>query len=244
MRNLRSLKYVARRFLTTLGIDVYPADYRNSVQSYLEFLIGTRGVSSVIDVGANEGQYASMLRNIGFRGNIYSYEPLKEPWSLLNKKASRDSKWTVAERSAVVASNDDLVTLFETDDSVSSSILSPLDGQKFSTVKKVQCPAVNINQVLNSHCDCKLLKLDVQGFEASLIEGIDPGVSYFPQFLQLELAISQTYDGEKLYETVNSFLFELGYTPIFIFPGVADDKGRIVQVECVYEYRPSKSGNA
>ena len=35
------------------------------------------GVDFVFDIGANTGQSANFYRNIGYRGNIVSYEPIK-----------------------------------------------------------------------------------------------------------------------------------------------------------------------
>ena len=49
-------------------------------------------VKSVIDVGANKGQFALKLINSKFKGDIISFEPLKDEHSLLNKLSFKKKK--------------------------------------------------------------------------------------------------------------------------------------------------------
>ncbi|ACA99141.1 MULTISPECIES: FkbM family methyltransferase [Cyanophyceae] len=50
-------------------------------------------VNLILDVGANEGQFASVLRDIGYVGTIISFEPLSKEYRLLSQAASKDSNW-------------------------------------------------------------------------------------------------------------------------------------------------------
>ena len=90
---MKKIKYKIRKYLNAIGVDVYPIDYRNSVQSYLENLFVQRGVNEIWDVGANVGQYANMLRMIGFNGQIISFEPLPKAYEILKRKADKDNNW-------------------------------------------------------------------------------------------------------------------------------------------------------
>ena len=58
-------------------------------------LINGLGVDLVIDVGANEGQYARELRTFGYDGLIISLEPLAKPYAILQAASRRDAKWRV-----------------------------------------------------------------------------------------------------------------------------------------------------
>lgn len=51
------------------------------------------GVDCVFDVGANEGQYATMLRSIGYSGLIISFEPNPIVAAIARLRASRDRLW-------------------------------------------------------------------------------------------------------------------------------------------------------
>jgi len=68
------------------------------VYDYLELLrlrtiLEEYEVNLVIDVGANEGQFASVLRNIGYAQTIISFEPLPKEYQLLSQAASKDQNW-------------------------------------------------------------------------------------------------------------------------------------------------------
>ena len=52
-----------------------------------------RGVSVVLDIGANGGQFARGLRTAGYNDRMISFEPLSEPFATLQASASADPLW-------------------------------------------------------------------------------------------------------------------------------------------------------
>ena len=78
-------------------------------------------VDVVVDVGANAGQYGTMLRELGFEGRLVSLEPVAEAFAELAGLAAADGAW---EAVCVAASDvDGEITLNVTGDSRSSSVL-------------------------------------------------------------------------------------------------------------------------
>ena len=124
----KKLRYKIRNALLLCGIDVYPSDHRNSVQAFLQHLFVKKGVTSVWDVGANTGQYAEMLRNIGFKGSILSFEPIPEAWAILGKSDGRRSVANLGKTCDRIGKWQRRVDDYF--DSVSSSLLSPRDTNK------------------------------------------------------------------------------------------------------------------
>src|SRR5208282_4502119 len=68
---------------------VYPAANRRLT------MMAHHGVETIVDVGANTGQYACALRQAGYKEDILSFEPLSEAYEELEKKSRSDPKWRV-----------------------------------------------------------------------------------------------------------------------------------------------------
>lgn len=72
---VRRLLTQGRRSLNRMGFELS----RNPFTHRLVALTGHQLITTVLDVGANEGQYARGLRAAGYRQRIISVEPLREP---------------------------------------------------------------------------------------------------------------------------------------------------------------------
>src|ERR1700681_4651475 len=68
---------------------LYPAANRRLT------MMAHHGVNTVVDVGANTGQYASALRQAGYKEEILSFEPLSEAYETAAKKSPTAPKWRV-----------------------------------------------------------------------------------------------------------------------------------------------------
>ena len=45
-------------------------------------------IDCLFDVGANTGQYATLVRSLGYQGQIFSFEPLSSAHKILKEKSS------------------------------------------------------------------------------------------------------------------------------------------------------------
>ena len=111
-RGLRSFGWELRRFaLADMG--------------QLNRFLVLHNVTTVLDVGANFGQFATTLRQAGFKGRIVSFEPQSQAYAGLVRAATSDPLWDVAPRCAVGAAAGE-IEMNISNNSVSSSALPML----------------------------------------------------------------------------------------------------------------------
>ena len=90
------MKRLLTRLSRGLGFEVvaYPGGklhWRQLVQ-----VLERARIDTVLDVGANVGQYAQSLRRAGYPHRIVSFEPLPEPNAYLYTLAQGDPAWQIA----------------------------------------------------------------------------------------------------------------------------------------------------
>ncbi|MDB5893985.1 MAG: hypothetical protein JWQ88_1516, partial [Rhodoferax sp.] len=69
---------------------------RQPLVKHLQLLIERYGIDCILDVGGNMGQYHDMLRDeVGFKGWVWSFEPVAKYVAMLKVKAAFDARWKV-----------------------------------------------------------------------------------------------------------------------------------------------------
>jgi FkbM family methyltransferase len=204
-------------------------------------MLAAHGVTLVFDVGANCGQYGTMLREAGYRGRIVSFEPQAEAHRRLVDASQGDHGWIAGERIAL-GSRSESVTMNIAGNSVSSSILRMDDclanaAPQAVPVKSETIEVVPLDDVAPKYIhdnDHVFLKIDTEGFEASVLDGasriLDRVVG-----VQLEMAFVQLFVGQSLFEELYERLIHMKFVPWAILPGFTDMKsGRMFQCDGVF----------
>jgi FkbM family methyltransferase len=207
-------------------------------------------VDTVLDVGANTGQYAKNLRDAGFKGRIVSFEPISEAHLQLCRVARNDALWTVAERTAI-GDWDGHTQIHVAKNSVSSSLLPMLPAHRSADPESgfISTESVTIAR-LDSIAPRFLrddksifLKIDVQGFEKKVLEGA-PKVLERTVGLQLELSLTPLYEGETLFQPMLEYVCGLDFDIWALTPAFIDKRnGRLLQVDGVFFRRRSEESS-
>src|SRR6516164_7114454 len=131
-------------------------------------------IQTVIDVGANTGQFAAQIHAILPEAAIYSFEPLRECYDFLVHNMSHVQKFRAF--NFALGSEDSQIEMHRSDFTPSSSILrmSDLCRQAFPFTNKDVIEKVAVRQLDHVARDLDLvenilIKLDVQGFEDRVI---------------------------------------------------------------------------
>jgi FkbM family methyltransferase len=197
------------------------------------------GVETVLDVGANQGQYAALLRSAGFRGTIHSFEPLDDAYSLLAKRAKNDSAWFT--HHFALGDRPSHANIHVSANSYSSSILpmtaAHLDAAPDSIVEREQAiciePLASIADRLELQPERTLLKVDTQGFEAKVLAGAGQLLDEIAA-VQLELSMVTLYEGQLLFDDLLDMMRQRRFELVSLEPGIANTWGRMLQCDGVF----------
>lgn len=194
----------------------------------LQRILTTQGIDSVLDIGANIGQYGSGLRSAGFSGRIVSCEPQSTAFATLAARAAKDPTWDVVRTAA--GAEQSTLTINISANSYSSSFLrtAPLHLQidpASRVVETEDVPVTTVDTLLRSHelrPERTLLKIDTQGYEQFVLDGAAEGLATMAA-VQLELSLATLYEGQQLFEQMLSRLSRLGFSvhaldPAFFHP--------------------------
>jgi FkbM family methyltransferase len=238
-RTIAALRAVLQRF----GIDVKRYGVlvgRHTLLAVRARVLQEVGIDLVLDVGANEGQYALLLRASGYRGRIVSFEPLTEAFSTLAVRAAADPLWDV--RRVALGEQEGTLTLHVAAYSASSSLLPMLDrhveaAPRSSYVGTEECSVVRLDSVAEEvlgEAQRALLKLDVQGYEMAVLRGATATLSRVAA-VESELSLVPLYAGQALLPEVAIFLREAGFELIFLERGFVDKRtGYILQMDGLF----------
>lgn len=214
---------------------------RPSDISHLAKMLAWHGVTVVLDVGANVGQFGKELRLTGFAGRIVSFEPLSSAHARLLKTAKADPNWMVAPPMAM-GTFDGFADINIAGDSVSSSVLGMLDAHlaaapdsRYVGTERVLMRRLDtIAREYLRDGDVPFLKIDVQGSESQVLEGARELLSRVIG-LHLELALVPCYSEQHCFGQVSSTLETSGFSLWRLSPGTSDEHtGRQLQVDAAF----------
>ena len=72
-----------------MGLEVHKYSALASPTAQIVCSLKKYGIDLVLDVGANQGQFASGLRDAGYPGRIISFEPLSEAYGILQELSKK-----------------------------------------------------------------------------------------------------------------------------------------------------------
>jgi len=202
-------------------------------------LIDNRKSIVLFDVGANVGQFGIDMRNSGFIGEIYSYEPVESVFTILQKTSRKYRPWESINLALGSMKQISKINI-SSNSSLSSSLLSMSNAhisafpQSFTTkTEEVQITTLDEEiSRLNVDPANVILKIDVQGFESEVIKG---GLDSIPKigYILLELSLLPLYTGEKTFLDVAIQLENLGHRVIDIHRGAQLKSGELLQVDVI-----------
>lgn len=233
-RKLRKLARLLRtaRFRRALLTGVAAADEHRT-------LLAPLPVRTVIDVGANKGQFALLALDLYPEAVVHAFEPLPTSQRRMSAWARHEPRLirhpvalgaTAGTATLHVAARDD------------NSSLRPITERQVALFPgthqtgALSVAVVRLDAVL-SDADLTppvLLKIDVQGTEQEVIDGSAALLDAIA-WVYVECSFVELYAGQALAETIIARLGAVGFTLVATGPLIRDGGGAPVQADFLFE---------
>jgi len=207
-------------------------------------MLDDAGVTVLLDVGANEGQYVGYLRNAGWTGRVVSFEPVAAVHARLAVNAARDAAWQVAPAMALGAADGEAEITVSQESDMSSLLplrdeilrVSPSSaaaGTETVTVRRLDA----VFDDFVGAGDRAFLKIDTQGSEQAVLDGAAKTLPMLAG-LQVELSLTPLYEGEAGWRALVERIEGAGFALGFVLPGYYDRHlKRMLQFDGVFMRR-------
>jgi FkbM family methyltransferase len=203
-------------------------------------------LKTIIDVGANEGQYAMSLLSQGYKGQIYSFEPLTTAHQKLMDNSKFYKNWFVHEPVACGAQKS-MGVINIAGNSASSSIRKMLGAHIESAPDTITIGTQDIS-IIPLDSEIKrwravpnpiLLKIDTQGFEYEVLKGAEQTLKLVAGVL-IELSVIELYKDQKLYDFFLEYFSAKDFILFDIFAGFSNPKtSQLLQFDALFISKPT-----
>lgn len=205
-----SFKKLIKNIFKSFGFSIQKLDKSKDNYTWLS----EYNIQTVLDIGANTGQFAVIIAEHLPKATIHSFEPISSVYEqlLVNTKHLNLHAYNFA------LGDDNVSTRIQVNEFSPSSSLLELeelhkDNFKQTTIKNEEQIELKRLDDIKFKSDIKknvLVKLDVQGFEDQVINGGEDFIRN-ATIIVLEAAFSPLYKNEKTFSYHYNKMIELGF---------------------------------
>ena len=241
--SLRSLSLFLLRLKKLRAILLQPilrrAFFQHQVMAGVEHKAAlNRPLSTVIDIGANRGQFALAVRAIS-GAKVISFEPLPDVAAIFQKVFSYDP--AVKLHVAAVGERNEKTQIHLSAKNDSSSLLEIGEAQTnffpgTQEVGTVEVQVGTLDDFLTKEEIVKpaMLKLDVQGFELYALIGCRNLIGNF-DYVYCECSFVELYKNQKLAGEIINYLSAFGFGLTGVYNPSYDYNGNCIQADFLFK---------
>lgn len=196
------------------------------------------GFSTVVDIGANRGQFSLAVREYSPKASVVAFEPLAGPADQFKRLFAHDNQVTLHQ--AAIGPREETATIYVAQADDSSSLLPMSDVQcgLFPGMRTAGTESVQVARLTSFIAEDEvrspaLLKLDVQGFELEALRGSEELVGQFDDIL-VECSFLELYVGQALVDEVICFLKGRGFGLVNAYSMEYDQHGQAIQGDFLF----------
>jgi FkbM family methyltransferase len=193
---------------------------------------------TVVDIGANRGQFALVARNCFPEATIISFEPLPGPAAQFRAVFAGDPRVTLHQAAVGPQCGQAMIHISRRDDSSSLLPITSMQDTLFPGTAEIATETVRVaplNEFV-SEADVgpqALLKLDVQGYELMALKGCETLIDRFA-FVYVECSFVELYEGQALANEVIGYLHARPWGLQGIYNVRYSAAGRAIQADFLF----------
>lgn len=208
---------------------------------HLSYLLSSLKINCFIDVGANIGNFACEVREMGYTGKIISFEPVSNTYDILLAASAGDQLWSTYK--LALGSINGKMDINVVRDSDLSSLLKPNDylkeifNEKSSiiSVENIEVCTLDsmISDLIKDIPEPRIfLKMDTQGYDCEVFKGA-AGCMDRIFGIASELSALPLYQGMLSYVDSIKFYNDNGFAITGMYPISRDiDNLMVIEFDC------------
>lgn len=194
---------------------------------------------TILDIGANEGQFADKMHSLFSETMIYSFEPIPEAFDQLEKNFKDIEQIKGFNLALGDAAGE--ITFNKNESTASSSFLEMTDThtESFDFAVKTSPITVKVDTLDNVMSREKtdlpmLIKIDVQGFEEKVIKGGMDTIKKADMVI-CEVSFTELYKGQLLFDDTYQLFKDMGFSYAGSIEQLrSPDTNRILQADAIF----------
>ncbi len=203
--------------------------------------LGRFAFRTVVDIGANRGQFATFARARFPQSLIYSFEPLDAPATLFQRYLGQDDGIYLFNSAVGEHPGDKTIFVASSDDS--SSLLRPTSAQnEIFGITVARTEQVSVRRLSECLAGRKLqrpslLKIDVQGAELDVLRGSADLLNHF-DVVYVECSYLALYEGQPLLPEIARWMDGRGFQLAGVYNQHVDPALGPIQADFLFTQAP------
>lgn len=230
-----------RKLLRLLLVGRYRRALHFGVAAAVEHsgVLGSLEFATVVDIGANKGQFSLVSAETFPSVRIHAFEPLREPADTFGALFAVEDCVALYRAAVGPEKTTAAINVSQRDDSSSLLAITALQENLFPGTGLARTEEIEVGP-LDSFLGADdiaapaLLKLDVQGYELEALRGCESLLNGFTH-VYVECSFVELYAGQAFASEVIAWLRERGLDLSGVFNVSYDEEGRAVQADFLFE---------
>ena len=208
-----------------------------------EELLRTLTCSCVVDIGANRGQFSLISRKVFPQAMIYAFEPLTEPANKFRQVFKNDTRVKLSQCAIGPENGQTTIHVSKQDDSSSLLPISERQAELFPGTDEKEIRQVEVSLLENvlkreDILHPGFLKIDVQGYEKSVLRGCDSLITCF-SYIYVECSFVELYQGQALAHEIIDYLRQRNFYLSGVYNVFQSNTGQAIQGDFLFRQNTS-----